>query len=544
MSSFQGSRSDSTRDADAAFAGDFTFDSIVLSVKGAARHVKFMYYFAPLLTEYYGASMRITSAGASLLEETGNEDDADAERHRLWDLKHEEMAPHIANLYRQMGGMHCKAAQYFATQGILLPKPMVDAFHTTFEDMPERAWEEIEKEIMDSLKNVQKVTSHKGTWAYFRSLQRKPLAAASIGQTHRAKLWTDVDVVVKVLYADSQETLKQDLQDARQAAMLADSLLELGLKGTINRIMDEMDENFPNETNFKNELAYMDRAAGIFLQRGINIKMAEPYRPFCGERVLTSSFMTGTTFSKFQGRVLPLEQRRAAHAALLQVIDGVGQMMLHTGFFHADTHPGNVMLMDDGSPGLIDFGQCAELTTEQRLFLCRLILLMNTRSVALVGEAVSKGGFTFNTNNRDMQVALMYMFFDSSHKLPEAIPKDLVQLLRHYIAHDVTKLPILTDIPKEVVFFGRVIGSFRKCLETIEVDESVISLWSKHARQALLEQRGATSPWTTGPMPRNSSACLTPDLDLSLESPDVQTELLLALPATAEGCAILERMLR
>ena len=80
-------------------------------------------------------------------------------------------------------------------------------------------------------------------------------------------------------------------------------------------------------------------------------------------------------------------------------------MMFRDGFFHADAHPGNVMLLDDGRACLLDWGQCAELDDRGRLALCRLVLLLHSRDAELIAAAVDapSSGFRF-----DAAICLLY----------------------------------------------------------------------------------------------------------------------------------------
>ena len=84
--------------------------------------------------------------------------------------------------------------------------------------------------------------------------------------------------------------------------------------------------------------------------------------------------------------------------------------LLDTGFFHADPHPGNIMLVgDELKPGLIDFGQCTTLTKPQLRTVCQLVVLLRTRSQTLIDQALRGSGFGFNTEDPELKLALSYL---------------------------------------------------------------------------------------------------------------------------------------
>jgi predicted unusual protein kinase regulating ubiquinone biosynthesis (AarF/ABC1/UbiB family) len=97
----------------------------------------------------------------------------------------------------------------------------------------------LEKEGVAKVKNV------KGLYAYFASVDQKPLAAASIGQVHTALTYSGERVVVKAIYPEIRRYLIADLKNARKAAQQISWVLKLPMKGTIDAIMDEEVECFP-----------------------------------------------------------------------------------------------------------------------------------------------------------------------------------------------------------------------------------------------------------------------------------------------------------
>ena len=157
------------------------------------------------------------------------------------------------------------------------------------------------------------------------------------------------------------------------------------------------------------------------------------------------------------------------------------------------------MVLRDGSVGLIDFGQCCALNDESRKRLCSLVMLLRLRSPALLkltfADLPSLFGdfdFKFNTADVDEIGALFAYFFDTDATAGGTVDPATYESIRRTARYKPAALPIATDCPKEVVFFGRVVASLRKCFEKVGLEGfSVVDAWYGVARRSLAELRAA-----------------------------------------------------
>ena len=414
------------------------------------------------------------------------------ERTTMWDEEHEKAAAEIRKLFSKMGGLYNKLAQDWATRDGLLPQAWVDELKGSFEAMPPRPWPVMKKSLLEGLEGegVPPVRGDlTGLDRYFKHVDEKPLAAASIGQVHLANAHGSGDrLVVKAIYPEIRRYLVADLANARRAAQQITKLMDIPVKGTIDSIMDEQVDSFPRELDLRIEARHLRKSRLFFHRHGIASKIAIPVvvDELSSSSVLTQTFLPGKTLSSVD-RDDPAVKAKAVQA-VVDIAMGIGMTMFRERFFHSDPHPGNIMLLGDAcKPGLIDFGQCTGLTKEQLRTVCHVVILLRTRSPSLIDKALAMGDgdFEFNTDDPELKMALMYYFFDSSTTGSGAVRPEAMEFLKDAIQHNPAIMPVLTDTPREMIFYGRVCGTLRKSFELLDADVSVISLWYLEAKKAL-----------------------------------------------------------
>jgi predicted unusual protein kinase regulating ubiquinone biosynthesis (AarF/ABC1/UbiB family) len=294
--------------------------------------------------------------------------------------------------------------------------------------------------------------------------------------------------VVKAIYPEIRRYLVADLANARRAAQQITKLMDIPVKGTIDSIMDEQVDSFPRELDLRIEARHLRKSRLFFHRHGIASKIAIPVvvDELSSSSVLTQTFLPGKTLSSVD-RDDPAVKAKAVQA-VVDIAMGIGMTMFRERFFHSDPHPGNIMLLGDAcKPGLIDFGQCTGLTKEQLRTVCHVVILLRTRSPSLIDKALAMGDgdFEFNTDDPELKMALMYYFFDSSTTGSGAVRPEAMEFLKDAIQHNPSIMPVLTDTPREMIFYGRVCGTLRKSFELLDADVSVISLWYLEAKKAL-----------------------------------------------------------
>ena len=209
----------------------------------------------------------------------------------------------------------------------------------------------------------------------FVQFDETPIAAASLGQVHRAVLRSGREVAVKVQRPHIRERVLQDLDAFNDVARLLERLTSVTRSLDVPRLMEEFRQTLLRELDYEQEarnmLALADQLAHV-----PGIVVPRPVRDYTRTRVLTMDYIAGT---KITG-VSPLEWLDIDGAALA---DDLFRAYLHQilvdGLFHADPHPGNVLLTHDGRLALIDVGMVGRLSSTVQEQLFRLMLAIVDR---------------------------------------------------------------------------------------------------------------------------------------------------------------------
>lgn len=254
----------------------------------------------------------------------------------------------------QLGPTYIKFGQILSVRQDLIPIEYVNEFAKLqdavstfdFEDVSLLIRQELDAPIED----------------LFLEFEREPIAAASIGQVHRAKLHDGTDVVVKAQRPGIRQVIETDIDIMYSIAQFAEEHIQDAKIYRPTDVVDEFSRSIHAEMDYTQEARNVGRFSTNF-KDDPHIYIPKVYWDFCSERVLTLEYIEGTKSSDFE-RIEELGFDRneiatyGAKAFMKQIYED--------GFFHADMHPGNVIIMDDGKIALIDFGMVGHLSDDVR----------------------------------------------------------------------------------------------------------------------------------------------------------------------------------
>ncbi|MCA9529752.1 MAG: AarF/ABC1/UbiB kinase family protein [Myxococcales bacterium] len=267
---------------------------------------------------------------------------------------HERNATRFRDLSLAQGGAFLKVGQLLSARGDLLPAVWVDKLAALQDAATPIDVEAVEAVIEDALGAP--------IDALFERFDREPIAAASIGQVHRATTRDGVEVAVKVQRPGIADLIDVDLE------LLALSILSLRQHfppTDYDTIIAQIRQRIRAETDFEAERAHTEAAAALFA--GVpGLRVPEPVPSLCAPRVLTTRFVEGEKITAVLDR---LEAADAAgdpdaRARLSRVLgrfaEAYARQILEAGRFQADPHPGNVLVDADDVVTVLDFG-CTEV---------------------------------------------------------------------------------------------------------------------------------------------------------------------------------------
>ncbi len=287
------------------------------------------------------------------------------------------------------GGVYIKLGQIAATRVDLLPAEVCEELARLQNQVPpeprDRIAEVLEAELGPDLESI------------FAEFEWEPLAAASIGQTHRARLRSGDAVVVKIQRPGIEETMERDLAALGLLADLAQRRTPFGRGVRSGETLAQFAQSLRTELDFRREAEAMIEMASR-LDPTARVRIPTVHRHLCTRRVLVQERFEGCTVADSAELDASSADREALAGQLLR--STVDQVMT-LGFFHADPHPGNVFVLADGSLGLIDFGATGRLDTIQQSAVVDIFFAMARRDVRLLRDGVERVTSTVDTTASD-----------------------------------------------------------------------------------------------------------------------------------------------
>jgi predicted unusual protein kinase regulating ubiquinone biosynthesis (AarF/ABC1/UbiB family) len=352
---------------------------------------------------------------------------------------HRERARRLTVALAELGPAFIKLAQVFASRADILPEPYLSEIGALTDRVPPIALSEVESVIAREY--------GRPSQELFAVLEPEPLAAASLGQVHRARI-DGRDVVVKVLRPGVEELVATDLEAAFRVLFFVNVLFPNHHVRAITTIVREFAKRIEEEMDFREEA----RNAGLIranFAADARVRIPEIVEPYTRRRVLVLEFMEGTKIDRLQERISSGEL--SLETLIETIIEVYVQMMLVDGVFHADPHPGNLLIDPDGRLVLLDFGMVIRVEQETRARLIATVMSAVRQDVdgviagfyelGLLDPEVDRGTV------RDAARALMKVAFTADAK-PRQIQRIVNDVLDTFY-----RWPIM--LPSELVYFGR-----------------------------------------------------------------------------------------
>jgi predicted unusual protein kinase regulating ubiquinone biosynthesis (AarF/ABC1/UbiB family) len=326
---------------------------MAISLRG--EHLKRYIEIGRLLVKY-GRSDLVRDAGMEeILREEGEPlPEAAAE--------HGTAAGELADDLERLGPTYIKLGQLLSTRADLLPEPYVEALSRLQDDVAPFPYAEVERIVTTELG----VRMSKA----FSDFDPEPLAAASLGQVHRARLRDGTEVAVKVQRPGIREQIVTDLDALEDIADFLDRHTEAGRRYGAADLLTEFRRTLLSELDYRTEAQNLS-TLGENLRDFTRIAVPCAVADYTTSRVLTMGYVAGRKVTQLS----PLARMEMDGAALAEeLFRAYLKQILVDGFFHADPHPGNVFITPDFRIGLIDVGMVGRVAPEMQERLLKLLL--------------------------------------------------------------------------------------------------------------------------------------------------------------------------
>ncbi|QQS41346.1 MAG: AarF/ABC1/UbiB kinase family protein [Acidobacteriota bacterium] len=287
------------------------------------------------------------------------------ESERTLDVDRGGTGDDLAKDLEDLGGAFIKLGQFLSTRADLFKKEYLSALERLQDDVEPFAFEEV-KRIFEEEFGV-------GPKKIFPEFEERPIAAASIGQVHRATTRDGRPVVVKVQRPGVGTAFRRDLEAFQAIAETIDSNTEFGRKYEITRIVRQLRKSLLQELDYSREASNLS-LLGENLEEFRRLIVPEPVADLCTSRVLTMKYVGGKKITEV-GKLGMIDVDGEKLAS--EFFEGYLKQMLVDGFFHADPHPGNVLITDSNQIVLLDLGLTGHLNEKFRDHLLNLLLAVS-----------------------------------------------------------------------------------------------------------------------------------------------------------------------
>jgi predicted unusual protein kinase regulating ubiquinone biosynthesis (AarF/ABC1/UbiB family) len=376
--------------------------------------------------------------------------------------KNKKNARRIERTIRKLQGLFIKVGQLISIMTNFLPEEFRKELEGLQDNVPPRSFTDIEARIREEFDG-------KGPQDLYADFEERPIASASVGQVHRARLHDGTQVAVKVQYPGIEGIVRSDLKTLRRIFRIVGRFVHYeGLE----EVYQEIKLMILEELDFTLEAQHSDSIKANFTHRD-DIQFPTVVPALSTSRVLTTHFEKGVKI----GDLAALDKLRVDRSELARlVVEAYCQQIFTDGLYHADPHPGNLLVRNDVDAGLsmvfLDFGAVATISPEMRRGIADLITGALTNDSPRIVNALRGMGFVAKGGDEATFERVVEYFHSYFH---EQISLDSLNL--QDIKFDPQKsLEKLADLRRMDISFRELTSSFHVPKEWILLERTLLLL--------------------------------------------------------------------
>jgi ubiquinone biosynthesis protein len=380
---------------------------------------------------------------------------------------------HLRDLLDELGPTFVKFGQLLSTRPDVVPPDIIAELSGLQDDVRPFPFEQAERVIVEELGN--------SIDRLFLEFEREPVAAASIGQVHRAILPNGKRVAVKVQRPGAPRQIEADLVLLYQAARLVKERVHALDFIDAHALIDEFARQIRQELDYRLE----GRNAQTFHRNFAgdpHVHVPKVYWTYTRTRVLTLEWLEGTQLADVDKLPLSLEERRDL---AYRVAETWMVMIFRHGFFHGDPHPANILILEEaGTIGLVDFGAVGKLTDDDMTKLTRIFIDAAKETVDVLPKRLADLGGRYPKEREDEFLAelreIYYRYYGASLSEidPIQVMRETFQLIYSMNLH----------LPTRYLLLDRALATLGSVGVELYPDFNVFEVARPYARGLLLER--------------------------------------------------------
>ena len=387
----------------------------------------------------------------------GNEEDLEVYR---------KNARKVLNTFLTLGPVFIKLGQWLSARADILPQPYLEELAKLQDEVPAAPFEQVKPIIERDIGNIEEK---------FESLDTNSISGASLGQVYRASM-SGRQVVVKVKRPGIEIVVQQDLEVLKRILPLALRFVDPNLRFSAKAMLAQFIETIYEEMDYTYESENLKKIRHD-MRRHDNVVIPKVYDELSSKNVLTMEYLPGIKVTNVEA----LEEKGIDRQRLVIDVHKVFfTMLLRHSVFHADPHPGNISVTDDGRLILYDYGMVGRLDDQTRLRLIRLYLALVEKDPPRTVNAMDELGMLTPDFNRSVIEKGIDLTVQAMHgrKPDEMEVKSLMELANRTMS----KFPFV--LPKNLALYMRM-GSI---IEGIYKQHKVDFKFVKVLREILEEE--------------------------------------------------------
>ncbi|KAJ0969114.1 hypothetical protein J5N97_021991 [Dioscorea zingiberensis] len=399
----------------------------------------------------------------------------------LWERQHEVAAEKMYSLCSELGGLFLKAAQILGKPD-LAPAAWVKRLVTLCDQAPATPFEVVEQILENELDQSFDET--------FEQFDVNPVGSASIAQVHRARLRsTQTDVAVKVQHPGVEHLMTVDIHNLQAFVLF---LQKTDIKFDLFSLTKEIEKQIGYEFDFLREAEAMERIRHSLDSNNKKSPVVVPrvIPGMVSRKVLVMEFIDGIPIMKLGnemakrhidpgGRIASMAKRKILKNLTL----AYGQMILKDGFFHADPHPGNILICKDSEVALLDYGQVKHLPDNLRLGYANLVLALADNDLTKASQSYKELGIETLSTRGDEQIELFHL----AERMFDTRRPPGVTIMSPFAADSSLQKVSVQNFPEELFCVLRTIQLLRGLSVGLGINYSCSELWRPIAEEVLRE---------------------------------------------------------